>query len=212
MAANTKTPHPYSRASLIRMIDPKESLYSILRFIGSVAKALSSEWAFIGDAALSLIGLRSASGDIEVAISATVDLADHLDRLMTADGWTKIEGPGKIKDAAIYMSRYTKDLGEGVMFCLGVVFTTEDWQRRAIMRRQPESFRDIIIWAVTAEDLIIYKLVADRGYDQSDIDDILDRIKGIDSVYVDSLVSSIGIRHRWVSALTRRQDRRDMGM
>ncbi len=88
-----------------------------------------------------------------------------------------------------------------------------DWQRRALERRREVAFLGRGYWTASPEDLIIYKLVADRGLDQADVDNILDRrIQELDLPYVEAWTKTLGLHDRWIEALSRFHDRQDMGI
>lgn len=54
-----------------------------------------------------------------------------------------------------------------------------------------------------ADDLIVYKLLADRPRDRSDIDEILRSGVELDREYIESWASDWGVIDRWAQALNR---------
>lgn len=184
------------------------SLFTLLE----LADSLSAEWMLIGGVSVASWGRPRATTDIDFTLSISMDLADQVERHLTQYGWTLIGGPGQIKNTGVYLAQYAKNLREGTEIGLDVFFTMTDWQRRALGRRKEVLFRNRTYWVASAEDLILYKLVADRGIDQGDIDNILDRrFSELDQPYITTWAATLGIETRWLEAISRFHDRRDMG-
>ena len=184
-----------------------------LFMLTSQADQLSADWMLIGGVSVSSWGRPRATTDIDFALSVSMDMATPVDRHMTGQGWEKVGGPAQIKDTGIYLAQYSKILGEGHVIGIDIFFTMTDWQRRALERRREVTFHERGYWTASPEDLILYKLIADRGLDQADVDNILDRrIDELDLPYVEAWSKTLGLYDRWADALSRFHDRRDMGI
>jgi hypothetical protein len=191
---------------------PEEFDRSLFHVV-ALAERLSADWMLIGGVAVASWGRPRATADLDVALSVSTDLAEAIDRHMAVDGWVKAGGPGQIKDSGVYLVQYARDLGGGRVMGLDLFFAMSDWQRKALERRREVTFRGRTYWTATAEDLILYKLIADRGIDQADVDNVLDRRRdGLDLPYVAAWAATLGLGARWSEALTRCQDRRDLGL
>lgn len=180
--------------------------------IDSLAGSLSAHWMVIGGVSVASWGSPRATADIDVALSVSLDRAEEVDQRLTQHGWAKTGGPEQIKDTGIHLVRYAKDLGQGRILGLDIFFSMNDWQRAALGRRRRILFRDRPLWTASPEDLILYKLVADRGIDRDDVDNILSRrMVELDRPYVDAWSRTLGLHARWLEALTRFHDRNDLG-
>lgn len=180
-----------------------------------LADELGTEWMVIGGIAVASWGEPRNTKDLDFSIATSVDRAPDVERILSEAGWRIKEGPRQIKDTQIWLSLFEKAnaLQERWLLTIDVFFTMSDWQRHAMNRRRRVSFMGNAYWTASPEDLILFKLVADRGKDQGDIDGILDRLwDGLDLPYIEQWSSDLGLKERWLSAMTRHQDRRDAGI
>ena len=158
------------------------SLFTLI----SLADQLQADWMLIGGVSVSSWGRPRATTDIDFALSVSMDMAAPIDRHMTEHGWEKVGGPAQIKDTGIYLAQYARRVTADNALGIDIFFTMTDWQRRALERRREVSFLGRGYWTASPEDLIIYKLVADRGLDQADVDNVLDRrIDELDLPYIE---------------------------
>jgi hypothetical protein len=186
-----------------------------LSTLSKLAGEIGTDWMVIGGIAVASWGEPRNTKDLDFSISASIDRASDVQRILNGAGWDLIEGPGQIKDTKIWLSMFEKSGAKRDRWRLtiDVFFTMSDWQRHAMERRRYIQFMGLDYWTASPEDLIIFKLIADRGKDQGDIDGILDRsIQKIDRVYIERWTSDLGVRDRWMEALTRHQDRLDSGI
>lgn len=178
-----------------------------------LANELAADWMLIGGVSVASWGEPRGTDDIDIAFSVSMDLADPINSHLTTNGFSKLGGPGQIKTSGIYLVKYGKRVGDKIAEEICIFFTMTEWQRLAIERRRNIKYRDRILWTASPEDLVIYKLLADRGIDQDDIDNVLDVRSGqLDQIYVDTWTRTLGIHDRWIKALTRLHNRRDMAL
>ena len=78
------------------------------------------------------------------------------------------------------------------------VFLTETpFQRSAMSRRVLTEVERQAAYVVTAEDLIVFKLIADRPRDRIDITDILFTQGELDWHYIETWADQLGVLSRW---------------
>lgn len=186
----------------------KEELDDILFLAKELASAIDTDWMIIGGIAVASAGEPRNTNDIDFAIGTSVDKARDIDRFLTSKSWVKFEGPGQIKNSGVWLVRY-RHSDNSKKLTVDVFFTMSEWQRMALSRRRLVRFMESTYWAATPEDLIIFKLIANRPKDVGDVDGILDtRMSSLDTPYIDSWAKDLDVQGRWLDALTRFQDRR----
>jgi len=85
------------------------------------------------------------------------------------------------------------------------IFLNEtEYQREAFARRQRHETDVGPLWLISAEDLLLHKLIADRPRDRADIVDLLLVIGSLDESYLRSWADRLGIRQRLEDALLQR--------
>ncbi len=88
------------------------------------------------------------------------------------------------------------------------VFLTETpFQRSAMSRRVLTEVEGQAAYVVTAEDLILFKLIADRPRDRIDIADILFTQGELDWHYIETWAEKLGILSRWQAAKVEADDK-----
>lgn len=193
------------------MLSFKDEFSEGLSMLSSLAQSLGVDWMVIGGVAVASWGEPRNTKDLDFGIATSIDRAPEVHKILESFGWHLIEGPGQIKDTNIWLSLFEK---EGRKLTIDVFYSMmSEWQRHAIGRRRYIKFMDRDYWTASPEDLIIFKLIADRGKDKDDIDSVLDRLgSNLDRPYIDKWSTELGIRPRWIEAMTRHQDRRDAGI
>lgn len=186
----------------------KEEFDDIISTVSGTSSSLGAQWMMIGGIAVASAGEPRNTNDVDFSIGTTVERASAVDSALAAGGWTRFDGPGQIKNTGIWLSRY-RHSDESRKLTVDVFFTMSEWQRIALDRRRPVTYLGSQYWVTTPEDLIIFKLISNRGKDMGDVDGILDaRMASLDTPYIESWADSLGLRAKWVDTLTRYQDRK----
>jgi len=86
---------------------------------------------------------------------------------------------------------------------LDIFIAESEFQNSLVSRRILAEFDDRRIWIVTAEDLILLKLIANRPRDQIDVSDLLFVQGQLDEPYMRKWAASLEITDRLNTALTR---------
>jgi hypothetical protein len=184
-----------------------------LAFLVSMAEKLDADWMHIGGVAINYWGQPRATGDVDVALSVSMDLSTKITKYMSRGGWNLVGGPGQIKKTGVYLSQYAKELDGGGILGVDIFFAMNDWQRLALSRRSRVTFSGQSHWVASAEDLVLYKLIANRGKDIGDVDNVLDnQYSSLDMQYLESWARTLQLDDRLAEALSRFHDRKDMGL
>ena len=91
--------------------------------------------------------------------------------------------------------------GEGRSLDVDLFLAESEFQRSLIARRQPCDLGGVTTWLVSAEDLILLKLLAHRPRDLSDIADVRFTQGELDENYMRSWAEKLGITERLEAVL-----------
>jgi hypothetical protein len=170
-------------------------------FFASVDKAvaifedLRADWMFIGAIPVAVWGRVRATTDADFAISLDLPSAEDLDRRMATAGLEKVSGPMEIPGKRLVLSKYWAPHGSGgmgidVFYSTG--YDTGRLFKEALSRRVAVTFQEKSYWSSSAEDLLIFKVLAFRARDLDDAATVMERrFKELDWKYV----------HRWACEL-----------
>lgn len=142
-------------------------------FIKAV-EALDAQWMFIGAVPLAAWGQARASTDADFVVSLDLLGAWDLDVKMAKAGFAKVAGPAQIPQSTLIVSNYVFERAE-IPFKVDVFLSTTEWDRLALSRRVKVRFGKRDYWLATAEDLLLYKLMAWRKRDVEDAASIVER-------------------------------------
>jgi len=173
---------------------PENFFASVDKTVG-VFEGLRADWMFIGAVPVAVWGRVRATTDADFAISLDLPSAEDLDGRMAAAGFEKVSGPMEIPGKRLVLSKYWAPHGSGGM---GIdVFYTTGYDtgrlfKEALSRRVVVTFQGKSYWSSSAEDLLIFKVLAFRARDLDDAATVMElRFKGLDWKYI----------HRWASEL-----------
>jgi hypothetical protein len=146
----------------------------------SVFDSLDANWMFVGAVPVSVWGRVRATTDADFAISIDLSGAFDLDDKMVGAGFEKIEGPVEIPGKRLILSKYwhggKAGLGIDVFFSTG--YDVGRFLGSAMQRKVPVTFQRKRYWALSAEDLVIMKLLANRAKDVDDVAGVLEKMFG----------------------------------
>lgn len=107
-------------------------------------------------------------------------------------GWIDTVGEMPLVKVRLYV--------EGKSIDADVFLAETSFQRSAMSRRVQARVEGQKAYVVTAEDLILFKLVADRPRDRIDVTDILFSQGELDWNYIETWADKLGVLSRWESA------------
>ncbi len=84
---------------------------------------------------------------------------------------------------------------------IDVLFAHTDFERSALARSRPqEPYEGVVTPVVSVEDLVVYKLLADRPHDRADIEDVIGAVRArggsVDWSYIEAWCDAWEIRAR----------------
>lgn len=144
----------------------------------SIFKILGADWVFVGAVPVAVWGRVRATTDADFAISIDLEGAFDLDEKMAGSGFSKLSGPVEIIGKRLILSKYWyggKD-GLGIDVFFATAYDVGRFLKSALERRVPVRFQRSDYWALSAEDLIVMKLLANRTKDVDDVASVYEKM------------------------------------
>lgn len=88
---------------------------------------------------------------------------------------------------------------------IDIFLVTTQYQEEAFRRRRPAKLLGRDVWTITAEDLVLHKLIAGRERDLVDVTEILQLTENVDASYLREWASKLGLTAQVEERLSRRQ-------
>ena len=153
-------------------------------------------YAVMGGIAAHVLGIPRPTYDVDFTLA--------VDRTQLPELFDAAEAAGYHVPVA-YRSGWVDTVAEMPIVKLGLqlgpngididVFIAESsFQHSIIQRRQRQEIAGLHLWMVSPEDLIILKVLANRGRDQSDIQDVLFMQGELDRDYMRHWADQLGVR------------------
>lgn len=179
------------------------SAASVLYEIVELLRKRGTPYAVLGGFAVRTHGIPRPTYDVDIMIElARESVGTFLDELSDAGfevpevyrtGWVDA-----VREMPILkLKRYHED---GAVD-LDVFLADNRFQREAMKRRVRACDEDFEVWSVSAEDLVLFKLLANRNRDWSDVGDILFIQGTLDVEYMRRWAAELGIAERLEQAL-----------
>jgi hypothetical protein len=137
-------------------------------------------YMIIGGQAVLLYGTPRMTKDIDISLGVSVD---QLDIAVKAVGEVGLEIiPEDLEDfVRKTFVLPTKDEATGIR--VDMVFSSTPYERQAIERVKPVSFRKVVVMFASVEDVIIHKIFAGRPRDLEDVRSIILKNRDFDREY-----------------------------
>ena len=160
----------------------------------AVFNSFKADWVFVGAVPVAIWGRVRATTDADFAVSIDFSAAFELDQRMQDAHFEKIEGPIEIPGKRLILSKYwhggKTGLGIDVFFSTG--YDVGKFLEAARERKVSIKFHRRSYWALSAEDLVIMKLLANRAKDVDDVAGVFEAMFGeLEWPYI----------HKWCVAL-----------
>ena len=176
-----------------------KSIEAALLDLVSVCNGMRIAYAVMGGLAVRVHGIPRPTHDVDLTLSidrvALGELLDQLEELGYSvpqpykDGWLdEIAGMPLIKIRA-YL-----DAGHGID--VDIFVAESEFQKSLMQRRMPVESEGRVISVVSAEDLILLKLIAHRPRDIADVGDILFTQGELDEEYLRQWATTLGVREQ----------------
>jgi predicted nucleotidyltransferase len=166
-----------------------------LRDFAAVFEGLQSPYVVMGGIAVRFYGIPRATYDVDFTVAIERGRLPELYRRVRDLGYTVPEAydAGWIDNVAgmplVKARLYIKGRGIDVDLFLA----ESRFQRALLARRRREELDGVPVWLVSAEDLILLKLLAERPRDLADIGDILFTQGELDHPYLRQWANELGV-------------------
>jgi predicted nucleotidyltransferase len=160
-----------------------------------VLERLGVPYAIMGGLAVRIWSIPRATRDVDVTISASPDdvkqLAAAFEKLgyttpeVHAKGWTD-----QVADMPLIKFRWYVPGGD---LDIDVFIADTPYQHAYMERRQRAQSQGLDMWVVSAEDLVLLKLVAARPRDMIDVADVLFMQGQLDENYMRQWAQRLGV-------------------
>jgi len=165
---------------------------STLRALGDLLDRLGIRWVLIG--ALAANRYRTSprlTQDVDLLLADAGPGIDALETALRTAGWDTQRASPEAELIRLRHPRY------GIA---DLLFAGTDYQHEAIRRARQESFDDVArALVLTAEDVIVHKLIAGRAQDIADIDAILAAKFPLDESYIERWAAYWDVDALWRS-------------
>lgn len=159
-------------------------------------------YAVLGGIAVRAYSIPRATYDVDFSLSIDIDrlpaLFDEIERLGYSipeayrGGWLDSVGGMPMVKVRFYV--------EGKSIDADVFINQTDFQQSVMARRVMTDVEGQRAFVVAAEDLILFKLIADRPRDRIDVADLLFMQRELDWKYIESWAEKLGVLDRWTRA------------
>ena len=178
------------------------TLVDVAKEVAGVFDELNVPYAIMGGLAARSHAIPRPTWDVDFSAVLSADrLCLFVERMEAAgyvvpepyrNGWVDQVGNMPVVKVRLWMKERTIDVD---------IFLAENpHQVAAMQRRRLGNVEGQELWVVSAEDLIVFKLIANRPRDFADILDIL-LIQGeLDWGYIDDWAQQLGVSKRWQEA------------
>lgn len=179
-----------------------KDLAEVVRELVSLFNSEGLPYVITGELAARFYSIPRAANDVDFALS--VD-REHLTKLLTKieelgysvlepyrAGWVDSVGGMPIVKVRLF--------GEGKNVDADIFIAETPFQKSAMERKVLADVEGQTAYIVTAEDLLLLKLCADRPRDRIDVTDILFSQGKLDEEYIETWAKKLGVEQRWKTA------------
>lgn len=176
-------------------MSPSGSLHEALGAIVRLVERQRIPYMVMGGLALSAWGRVRATQDVDVSVSvAPAREVEFLEALRAADFFPA--APRAILGHRLVVCRYLRST-KGLPVQVDLFLAREDYQRQALQRAITVPLGGRRLRIIAPEDLILYKLLADRPIDRLDVQAILEEQSGhLNRTYLSRWAKRLGISKR----------------
>lgn len=180
-----------------------DELLARARQLSQLLDARRTAHAFIGGLALNAWTIPAPTFDIDLCAALAPEAVPELVRRLEEEGfappptsWLESIGPARFQEFTVH---WPFELG---MRPADIFLATDPFQKEMLARsRRVELDTGFITAVATPEDLLIYKLLADRPKDRAAVERLLAVQQELDWAYVRRWTARFGLEERLVAAL-----------
>ena len=185
-----------------------KSVEDVLRDVTSLCNTLELEYAVMGGLAVRVHGIPRPTYDVDFQLAVNQDMLnrffDEAERIgytvsdIFRSGWRDTVG-------GMPLVKLKPHLASGVSVDVDIFLNETPFQKSLMNRRVSVDLAGVRINFVTAEDLVLLKLIASRPRDLGDVGDILFVQGSMDIPYMNHWANELGISDRLTQSLSESQ-------
>lgn len=185
--------------------------HPLLRVLGRTIDVLDRagvEYAVMGGFALRWWALPRPTYDVDFAVALDDDALADLLRAFEAAGFT-VDPPflsGHVDRIRDLQKIAVALFEEGSVWPVDIFLARTPFVRSAFDRRVPADLEGRRIAVVSAEDLLLFKLLADRPKDRAEVEDLLLVCGRLDREHLEPWARRLGVADRLAKALDARDE------
>jgi hypothetical protein len=172
--------------------------------LAALFEKLSIPYAIMGGVAVRAYSIPRPTYDVDFTLSIERERLPKLFAEVEALGYTVPEAyqRGWIDNVGGMSLVKFRIFLEGKSIDADVFLAETAHQQEVMRRRRRDEVEGQTLWIVSAEDLVLFKLIADRPRDRIDVSDILFSQGALDHDYIAAWAKKLGIDERWENALS----------
>ena len=172
--------------------------HALLDFV-AIFERLELPYVVMGGIAVRFYGIPRATYDVDFTVAVEPDRLPELYLRVREKGYTVPEPyeAGWIDHVAGMPLVKARLYIEGRGIDVDMFLAESPYQRQLLARRRQEHLDELPIWLVSAEDLILLKLLAGRPRDFADIGDILFTQGELDYDYLRHWAAQLVVLDKW---------------
>ena len=166
--------------------------------------ALSVPYAIMGGLAVRVHGIPRPTHDVDITVAVERERLPEVYDAVRAAGYTVPEAyqSGWVDNlAGMPLVKFRLHLADGRGVDVDIFLAESEFQQQMLSRRQPIETPGLKSWIVSAEDLVLLKLLANRPRDIADIGDVLFTQGQLDESYLRHWARELGVLDRLESVL-----------
>lgn len=176
-----------------REIKTSDILLRALRGIIRLLKGFEINYAILGGLALAVWGRERVTKDIDIIISIEEDKLNNLLDTLKTYPFRIRSSLKRIGESLLIFATY-EDENTGFPIEVDLFIAQTEYQREALKRAVEIEILEQKLRIVTSEDLILYKLLANRPIDRVDAEALIEANKdNIDKTYLTNWAKRLGV-------------------
>lgn len=160
---------------------------ALLDRVGAALDRAGIPYMVIGGQAVLLYGEPRLTRDIDITLGVDTDRLDDVLSVVAACGLRALVDPATFVQETMVLP--VRDEASGIR--VDLIFSFSEYERDSIRRARRVALGKTTVCFVTAEDLIVHKVVAGRPRDLEDVRGVLLRSRGLDLASVEARLAEI---------------------
>lgn len=166
-----------------------------IAYFGDLFSRLGIEWCIAGAVAANAYRPPRDTTDLDLVVQISANLYGDVAEALRRDGWRIVRSSPESAYPDIVRLRHD------VNFPTDLLLVKTAYQAEALARAQPLGTERAEPRVLSAEDVIVHKLIANRHRDRADVHEILRSGVSLDREYIEKWAAEWEVLERWSSAL-----------